>query len=845
RMLLAASHHHCLAEMLVVAAFLEGQDPRERPTDAQQQAAEKHSLFKDARSDFITVLNIWRAYNEQSATLSRNQLRKWCREHFLSFLRMREWQDLHTQLAQAIAELKLRPNQMPANYTDLHQAILTGFLGSIGELDEKREYNGVRGMRFVIAPGTPLASKPPKWIVAGSIVETTRLYARMVAAVDPGWIEAAAAHLVKRSYSEPHWVETRGHVSAYESVSLYGLTLAARRRVNYGAIAPREAREMFIREALIAPTAPDHERPSEEYDWEAGRGSRSHANRQPPRNPRNVIQGDFLEANRRLRAEVEELEAKIRRRDVLVDDERQLEFYSARIPERVNSVNAFNHWRAEAERGNPRLLYMSRSDLMQRDAAEADAARFPNTLPVGGNQLPLLYVFEPAEPNDGVTLVVPEPLLDAVSAEQIAWLVPGMRLEKIIAVFRALPKGQRKLLVPVPDSAGSALDDAAAEESRLGRLPGFHEWLAKWVTQRIGSPVTAHELASLPIPDNLRMNLRVLDATDRVLAEGRDLLAIKRKLYAPPAVGSAPVRTPPPLVPAAAPVALHRQWDFGDLPECREVERNRLRLIIYPAIEDKGAGGVAVTEARNLHAAEAMSRVGMVRLAMLGLVQQAKYVGKRVADDRELVLLSRGLTFRQSLSDALTQRAFRECFFPDDVPMPRTAQDFNRILDQRRSLLSDVADRLAVTVASILKEWRAARVALDGLRANASFREVVAEMDSQLGLLLPADFIESTPRPWLDYLPRYLKAVARRAERLPPNMRKDAEMAAKVRPFTTALRSLLAEPAVNGTRPEVDLLRWMIEEFRVSLFAQDLKTMLRVSEKRLAEQLSLARDAQR
>src|ERR1700722_2723939 len=251
RMLLAASRQRCLTEMLIVASFLEGQDPRERPSEAQQQASEKHALFADARSDFITVLNIWRAYNEQSAALSRNQLRKWCKEHFLSYLRIREWQDLHTQLTQSLAELKLRPNQVVASYTDLHQAVLTGFLGSIGELDEKREYNGARGMRFVVAPGTPLASKPPRWIVAGSIVETTRLYARMVAAVDPGWIEAAGAHLLKRTYSEPHWEVSRGYVSAFETVALYGLMLASRRQINYGAIAPAEARDMFIREALV------------------------------------------------------------------------------------------------------------------------------------------------------------------------------------------------------------------------------------------------------------------------------------------------------------------------------------------------------------------------------------------------------------------------------------------------------------------------------------------------------------------------------------------------------------------------------------------------------------------
>jgi hypothetical protein len=769
-----------------------------------------------------------------------------------------------------------------------------------------------------------------------------------------------------------------------------------------------------------------------------------------------IIQGDFLRANGLLRAEIEGLEAKIRRRDVVVDEEQQVDFYRSRLPERVNSVAAFNHWRVEAERSNPRLLYMSRTDLTQRDAQEAGTERFPDTLPVGGNQLPLHYKFEPAEPADGVTLIVPELLLDVVSAEQIAWLVPGMQLEKITALFRALPKAQRKLLVPVPDFAKAALEDLEVEAARLGRLPGFHEWLAQWITQRVGSPVSPLELASLPLPDYLRMNLRVVDPDDRVLAEGRDLLAIKRKLYGtapavaavvpthatnvgqraapsprsangggrdgrerdgvrgaaepagraasrggaagaperqasgrggaaatrgaqagvrdvvanpvgaqsdaradassmaaalasawgvsrpiasaradaaggagptggvragvaggagpaggvrpgaaggagpaggvrPGAAGSAsptggvrpgagggassPANTragnnavnvggragvavvgkPTPPAPRAgvgglrsgvalissvpADAPLHRQWDFGDVPEHRDVERNRLRLVVYPAIEDRGAG-VVLVEARNAATADVISRAGIVRLAMLAMPQQAKFVSKRVTDDRELILLSRGLSLRQSLADALTQRAFRECFLSADAPLPRTAQDFTKLLDARRAQLSDVADRLATTITLTLKEWRAARAALDGLRPGA-FADVAAEVNAQLMMLLPPDFIESTPRPWLDYLPRYLKAVTRRIERLPPNVKRDVELAAKVRPFATALRAFLAEPAISGVRPELEELRWMIEEFRVSLFAQELKTMVRVSEKRLEDQVRLVREAQR
>ncbi|HEV7446916.1 MAG TPA: ATP-dependent RNA helicase HrpA [Steroidobacteraceae bacterium] len=828
RMLLAASHHNCVTEMLAITAFLEAQDPRERPSDAQQQSAEKHALFADARSDFVTVLNLWRAFKDQSAALSGSQLRKWCREHFLSFMRMREWQELHSQLSQSVRELELHPNQAEASYTDLHQAILTGFLGSIGNLDEKREYDGPRGMRFVIAPGTPLASKPPKWVVAGSLLETTRLYARMVAAVDSSWIESAGAHLIKRSYSEPHWVEGRAFVAAFESVSLYGLTLASRRRVNYGAIAPIEAREIFIREALIGGD-------------DAGR--RAGAN--------GAVRGDFLHANRKLREEIEALEAKIRRRDILVDEQAQMEFYAKRIPERVSSGSAFEHWRAGAERENPRVLYMSREDLMQRDAPDASAERSPDDFAVGGNRLPLKYKFEPAEPDDGVTLVVPEPLVDMLLPDRLAWLVPGMRLEKVTAVFRALPKALRKPLVPVPDHAREAL---AGIEGRSGSdLPGFYEWLAHWVTQRVGAPVTAADLAALALPGHLRMNIRVVDAQDRVLAEGRDLAAIRKKLYGAagsPALtdagrlgrsgagGSDSGRIGAKSAPHDA-SRLHRQWDFGDLAETAEVERNRLRLAVYPAVEDRTVG-VALVEARSPADAELISRTGLARLAMLLLPQQAKYVAKRMADDRELVLLSRGLPLEGSVADALTRRAFRECFLPADQPLPRSERVFASLLESRRSQLNEVADRLTAIVTSTFKEWRAVRIGLEKL-GSPSLAGAVGDIKSQLGTLLPPDFIESVPRPWLDYLPRYLKAIGRRMERLPANTKRDEELAAKVKPFIAGVHDLVAKLTRPTVPPQLFQLRWMIEEYRVSLFAQELKTPMKVSDKRLAEQLEAAR----
>jgi ATP-dependent helicase HrpA len=800
RMLLAAARQRCLAEMVVIAAFLETQDPRERPADMQQQADEKHALFADRQSDFVTVLNLWRAFGEQAAALWGNQLRKWCREHFLSFVRMREWQDLHHQLSRSVRELDLRPNHTPASYADLHQAILTGFLGSIGALDQRREYDGVRGTHFVVAPGTPLAAKPPKWIVAGSLLETTRLYARMVAAINPGWVERAGAHLVKRSYSEPHWVANRGFVAAYESVSIYGLSLAARRRVSYGPVAPREARDIFIREALITP---------------AGGTDRA------------VVRGEFLEANGRLRAEIERLEAKIRRRDILADEESEVGFYATRIPERVSSLGDFEQWRAQAERRDPRLLHMSRADLMQREAGEIDQVRFPDALDVGGNILPLRYRFEPAAADDGVTLVVPDLLLDALEADRLAWLVPGWQLEKVIAVLRELPKAQRKLLVPVPEHARRALEELTAVQTAR---PGFYAGLAEWVSEQIDATVAAAELAALQLPDWLRMNIRVVDAQDQVLAEGRDLAALRRKVLGTAASARQAIEQS---------AALHRQWDFGELPVSRQIERNGLLLTVYPAIEDRRSA-VALVEARGPASAEELSRRGVARLALLALPQQARYWHKRVAEDRELVLQSRGLELSQPLADAVAERIFRDCFAAADAALPRSREAFSQRLDEGRTRLEAAGDRLIAIVRGVLNEWRAARSAVDAARNPASAAAVI-DINTQLAMLLPPDFIASTPHPWLDHLPRYLKAITRRLGRLPAAARRDEELASRTRPFVTALKTLQAQAPPGGMCGELQQLRWMIEEFRVSLYAQDLKAVMRVSEQRLAEQLERAK----
>ena len=787
RMLLAASHHRCVAEMLIITAFLAAQDPRERPAEAQTQADQKHAAFADPRSDFIAVLNLWQAFAGQSAALSGSQLRKWCRENFLSFIRMREWQELQRQLGDMAAELELRPNQLPAEYNDLHQAILTGFLGNIGALDERREYEGARGSRFVIAPGTPLAAKPPRWVVAANLMETTRLYARMVAAIEPPWIEAAAQHLIKRTYSEPHWVEERGFVAAFESTSLYGLTLSSRRRVNYGSVAPRGAQQIFAREALVE----GHTR----------------------------LRAPFLDHNRRLRREVEQLEAKLRRRDVLVDEQALTDFYLQRLPEQAHSIATLEKWLRGPH--PTKALFMSRADLMRREVPEVTAASHPDSLRLAGNELPLEYAFEPGSARDGITVTLPLPLLATAAPADFAAPIPGWRVEKITELLRALPKQVRKAFVPVPEHAvrASAEIDAGHQD--------FHAALADWITRTSGFPLTGEELAALPLPDALRFNIRVVDLGGAVLAEGRDLLALKRGIRRVESERA-----------GARPDCVHRRWDFGEVPAQQVVQRRGLRFTVYPTLRDHG-DGVELTEAGSAADAEESLRPAVLRLATLALPEQFKYARKRFTDDRDIVLLGQGFGTTRPMAESLAERAFDECFLNQDATLPRTAEQFEALLDRHRSSFGEIVDRVLAHARETLRELRNVRQKLAALD-NPSFQALQQDVRAQLQTLVPKAFPSGVPQVLWQHLPRYLKALARRLDKAPGNLKRDAELAARVRPGMRALEQLSARIHSDEQHAEIARLQWLIEELRVSLFAQDLKTAVPVSEKRIAEQIERA-----
>ena len=796
RVLLEAGRQRCLAEALVIAAFLSIQDPRERPSDKTEAADQAHALFADERSDFVAVLNLWRAAREQAAAGTR-PLRRWCKEHFLSFVRMREWYDLHEQLAEITAGQGLERNAAPAPANLLHQSILTGFLGGIGVLDEARTYLGARDARFVIAPGTPLAKRNPRWIVAASLIETQRLFARMVAQVQPSWIEAAGAHLVRRTYGEAQWVATRGMVMARETVSLYGRVLSSGRQVNFALIDPALARRMFVEEALVR--------------------------------RQSSLRGDFLERNARLRAEVEQLEAKLRRRDLLAPDDALVEFYLERIPADVASTRAFERWWRNEERRHPHRLDVPPGVLLAGVAPPMNPQDYPDHLEVDGNLLPLSYRFDPTDPDDGATLEVPLALLGSLPARRLEWLVPGYLQDKLVALLRGLPKELRRELVPIPDAAARLRGALAPFGS--GR---FHERLAALVTAEVGAQVDAAQLAAIALPPWLRMNLRVVDARGHELRRGRDLEALRDELRVRAAQ-------------AARPEATHgwgregvKRWDFGELPQELRVASGRVTLRMYPGIEDAG-NSVHLRLFPNPGAAAAATVHGVVRLAALAMPQQHDLVVRQCAGDRQLALLAAAAGFDRSLFGEIADRAVADALRLDEQQLPRTGQEFAARVDAARAGVAGSGEHLARAVKGVLLALKDARAALASLSAPMFAAGRVA-IERQLAGLLAPGWVRRTPANAFSQLSKYVKAAGRRAQRLRDDVNRDRRLDAEVAPFVAALGELEAGSNTAGRGPELERLRWMIEEFRLSLYAQDLRTTGPVSARRLESQLARARD---
>jgi len=795
RMLLEAGRQRCLAEGLVIASFLSIQDPRERPADRLEAADLAHAQFADERSDFVTVLNLWQAARGQ-ATEGTRALRRWCREHFLSFVRMREWQDLHEQLAEITAGQRLERNAEPAPSSRLHQSILSGFLGGIGVLDEARSYLGARDTRFVIAPGTPLARRCPHWIVAASLVETQRLYARMVAQVQPSWIESAGAHLVRRTYDEARWDAVRGLATARESVSLYGRVLSSGRRVNFATIDPAVARRMFVEEALV-------------------RGN-------------SELRAAFLERNARARAEVEHWEDKLRRRDLLAGDDALVDFYLQRIPADVAGTRSFERWWRQEERRHPQRLDMPPEVLLTGPFQAPEPADFPDELDIDGNLLPLGYRFDPTHEEDGVTLDVPLPLLPSLPGQRLDWLVPGYLRDKLVALLRGLPKELRRELVPIPDAASRM--HAALAPFGQGNL---FDRLAALVTAETGVRTTAAQLAAVPLAPWLRINLRVLDGSGHELRRSRELEALRE------ALGSRVTRAVRPGRSDEWERDDVRRWDFGDLPKERRVASGSVMLRMFPGLEDRG-NAVRLHLFADAASAEAATRHGVVRLAALLLPQQHQLVARQCADDRELALLTAAAGLDRRLFAEIADRAFAAALRLDEAGVPRSQVAFATRVEAARAEIAGEGERIVRLVRTVLQAVMELRAALEPLGGPA-FAAGRTEIERQVELLLAPGWVRHTPASAFQQLPKYVTAAVRRARKLRDDVARDQRLAAQVAPFEDAWRSLTTRARPAPTGEELQRLRWLIEEFRLSLFAQELRTLAPVSAKRLQTQLERAR----
>lgn len=790
RMVLAGQQWGSLQEVLVIASALTIQDPRERPQERQQAADQKHQLWKDEESDFLSLVNLWEDYEEQRQELSQNQLRKWCTKHFVSFMRMREWREVHRQILLMCQHMDLKPNQEPASYEAVHRALLTGLLGNLGNKDEDGSFLGPRQRRFHVFPGSALYKKPPKWLMAAELVETSRLFARTVAKIDPQWVEQAGGSLLKYSYSEPAWHKRQGQVMAMEQVSLYGLVLASQRRVPYGKIDPQVCQELLIMEGLVQGLM--------------------------------HTKGKFLAHNRQLVADVEGLEAKTRRRDILVDDRVVYDFYANKLSsakQPLTSTAAFERWRKWAEDQNSKLLFMQREDLMREQADAVSTTAFPDRLQWQDMSWPLSYQFEPGNERDGVSIRVPVSQLKRLPAKRLGWLVPGLLEDKLAALLRGLPKSERKAFVPVPNYARAVYE--AIEVDNLDLL----EVMAKQLQRMAGRPFNVALLQAVELQPLYQMGIEVVTDDGKGLAFGRDLDALLVE-YGNSAADQRPAKSHPLLQSGLT------QFPAEPLPEQISLDQAGVQMPVWPALLDKGQAVDVVFTDTPLEAA-GINRQGLVRLYRIALNEMCKHLAKKTPSLRKAELLFASIGQAQSLREQIFAKAIESVFLQSD--WPRTAEAFKASLELR-SQLADEIERITGLVILVLTSHQAVRKQLKG-KLNLAWANVYQDIGGQLDSLVGAEFIAQAPLAVLNELPRYMKAIEHRLTRFAQQLPKENAWVIELRNWQE--RYLQAQKRCLPYTPmaqALDDFYWQLQEYRVSLFAQQLGTKNAISSKRLDKQ---------
>ncbi|MCK5829552.1 MAG: ATP-dependent RNA helicase HrpA [Methylococcales bacterium] len=789
RMLLAADKLNCLSEVAIIVSALSIQDPREKPADKMQQADSKHAEFKVDDSDFLTILNIWNVFEIQKKALSNNKLRKYCKEHFLSYIRMREWFDIHAQIMQVVkGELKLKPNTSDAGYEAVHCALLPGLLSNIGFRHEQYEYVGARNLKFFIFPGSGQHKAKPKWIMAAEQVETSKVYARTVAKIEPQWIEQCAKHLVKSSYYEPHWEKKAGRSAVYERVLLYGLTIQPKRKVPYERVDAKAAREIFIRCGLVA----------QDYHTNA----------------------PFFKANTKLLEEVGYIQHKGRRVDLIEDEEWLYQFYETKLPEEVVNGITLDKWRKTVEKETPKFLFLTKEDLTRHDEEHISDWDYPDHKKVGNLSIELQYRFEPGHDEDGVTAIIPVHQLNQIYTESFEWLVPGLLEEKVIALIKALPKQLRKYFVPVPQTAKSCLE---IEPNFKGSL---YEWISMRLRKLTGESIPLTEWNPDVLSDHLKMNYRIVDEKGRSIGYGRNLKTLQNK-YTEKAGDSFDQIAADELNYTG-----YIQWAFDDLPETYEFIQKDQSFVGFPAIIDEGdAVGVRIFDTRAK--AELAHKEGLVRLFQLQARKDSQYMIKNLPRSPAVELTYNNLAKHPLIKDK-TGGLFKEDMlfsilattFMEEGNI-RTSQAFDDSLKNNKQYMVSFSNEIGKTIIDIMERSSLIKKQLNQPRIP---KEMANDINEQLNFLVYAGFIRHLPHSQLKALPRYLKAIEYRLDKQKNEKQQMQELNRYWKRYWGEVEKKSQKEIVE---PENDKFRWDLEEFRISLFAQQIKTAYPISSKRL------------
>lgn len=788
KMVISAAQTGCLSEVMVITAALSIQDPRERPMEKKQAADEQHRRFEDKDSDFLAFVNLWNYLKEQQDALGSNPFRRMCQKEFLSYLRVREWQDIHFQLRQTVKELGFKANHEPADFKTVHCALLTGLLSHIGNKDlEKPEFLGARSGRFHLFPASGLFKKPPKWVMAAELVETSRLYARINAKIEPEWVEPLAGHLIKLHHSDPHWSKKNGAVMAKEKVTLYGLTLVNERTINFSRIDPALCRELFIRRALV------------EGDFET--------------------RHRFFSDNRKLLAEVEALEHKSRRRDILVDDEDLFRFYDARLPEDVISARHFDKWWKEAQKQDPELLNFEKEMLMKGDAAHISDLDYPNFWQQGRLKLKLTYQFEPGEAADGVTLHIPLPLLNQVEVKGFEWLIPGLRHELLVALIKSMPKPMRKNFVPAPNYADALLASINPEQGPL------LDEMERQLRRMTGVTVPRESWDWAAVPDHLKLTFRVVDDKHKKVAEGKDLEALKESLRGKVQETLSQV----------ADDDIEQSgltlWSFGELPQEYSQKRGGFEVKAYPALVDQ-KDSVAIQLVESPVVQQQLMWAGQRRLVLLNVPSPIKYLQEKLPNKAKL-----GLYFNPfgKVAELIDDCIACGCdkLIEQHGGMAWDEAGFEALKEYVRAELNDAVVEVAKQVEAVLTLSHEIKKRLKGkMQLDTAF--AMSDIQQQLGNLIHKGFVTETGWQRLPDLLRYLRAIERRLEKLAIDPNRDRVYMLKVHSVESEYKALLAKIPKSQLIPtEVANIRWMIEELRVSFFAQQLGTPYPISDKRV------------